>query len=593
MIIEGGFSIMICSKRYIQGIIRICFLILSIVLVLNHHPQNQKCFAYAAFYGQPKITSSVPSRISSSTIFSFGNSRTANKILSLSSPAEDNFTNKPSQQLMKKLTRPEKKALEREKKESLADNTNKNNKSISQQRRSTLAAVEQLSKDSSQPEDVMRAIKRAQYMQHEKSLVQIQSFLCDSDKDILCNNSSLLTRLAVAFLSIPNHQHAQEVLTLRNRTNNSIPHDSAALIRALLRVQNVTEARTILEHELPLTETEEPKDVLRIQCRAQSLASIASYYFLNGNATEAIQTCDVLLRPLGAILRLHNNEMFKMPWLKLIQSANQCEVQIRTGKKQQPCVDTTTNVVYTVLDVMNTFPSDNDDLIYEALSNALVRRVEFVTGAVSMNDLPPNDRGEVAFIGRSNVGKSSLVNMVLNRKSLAYISKRPGKTQQFNYFAVNDKPDLLRQIKYGDEVSGEKDRDSFYIVDMPGFGYAEVPQQQRQKWSDFMQTYASKRDNLRVLFHLVDSRHGPSADDERIMSEIGSVVREKISYVIVLTKSDKNGGGAGRVSNSVMDSLRVAMKNANIKNSPVLLTSAETKLGRDDIWRYLKMAAEV
>ena len=105
-----------------------------------------------------------------------------------------------------------------------------------------------------------------------------------------------------------------------------------------------------------------------------------------------------------------------------------------------------------------------------------------------------------------------------------------------------------------------------------------------------MQTYVSKRDNLPVLFHLVDSRHGPSADDERIMSEIGSVVRD----VIVLTKSDKNAGaGEGRVSNSVMDSLRVAMKNANIKNSLVLLTSAETKLGRDDIWRYLKMAAEV
>ena len=134
---------------------------------------------------------------------------------------------------------------------------------------------------------------------------------------------------------------------------------------------------------------------------------------------------------------------------------------------------------------------------------------------------------------------------------------------------------------------------SYFIVDMPGFGYAEVPQQQRQKWSDFMQTYVSKRDNLRVVFHLVDSRHGPSADDERIMSEIGSVVREKISYVIVSTKSDKNGSGAGRVSNSVMDSLRVAMQNADIKNSPVLLTSAETKLGRDDIWRYLKKAAEV
>ena len=82
-----------------------------------------------------------------------------------------------------------------------------------------------------------------------------------------------------------------------------------------------------------------------------------------------------------------------------------------------------------------------------------------------------------------------------NRKSLAFISKTPGKTQQFNYFAVNDKPDLARQIRYGDDVLGTKDPDSFYIVDLPGFGFAKVPQKQRQEWSDFMDEYLTKRES--------------------------------------------------------------------------------------------------
>jgi GTP-binding protein EngB required for normal cell division len=126
-------------------------------------------------------------------------------------------------------------------------------------------------------------------------------------------------------------------------------------------------------------------------------------------------------------------------------------------------------------------------------------------------------------------------------------------------------------------------------VDLPGFGYAEVPEHQRRKWSDFMQHYVSNRENLRVVFHLVDSRHGPSSDDERIMKDIGTILcKKQVAYVIALTKSDK----IGKVSQKVMDSLRVAMKNANISSSPILLTSAETKLGRDDVWRYLKLAAE-
>jgi len=246
---------------------------------------------------------------------------------------------------------------------------------------------------------------------------------------------------------------------------------------------------------------------------------------------------------------------------------------------------------------METFPSDNSDNAYEVLGNALVRRTLFVTGAVNMDGLPPADRGEVMFIGRSNVGKSSLVNMVTNRKSLAFTSKTPGKTQQFNYFAVNDKPGREKEIKYGDIVEGEKDPDSFYIVDAPGFGYAKVPHAKRKAWLDFTRDYVSTRKTLRVIFHLVDSRHGPTDEDSSIMRQMSDSLPKHVSYVIVLTKADKNVKGTsaqnqGKVSISVLDGLRQTMKENRVGSVPVILTSSETKLGRDDMWRYMRLAAE-
>ncbi|EED91354.1 predicted protein, partial [Thalassiosira pseudonana CCMP1335] len=175
---------------------------------------------------------------------------------------------------------------------------------------------------------------------------------------------------------------------------------------------------------------------------------------------------------------------------------------------------------------MIAFPSENKDGTFEALCNALVRRTVFVTGAVGMDGCPEADRGEVAFIGRSNVGKSSLVNMLTNRKSLAFTSKTPGKTQQFNYFAVNDKPELARQIRYG-------------------FGFAKVPQKQRQQWSDFMEQYFEQRETLRIVFHLIDARHGPTDEDSNIMKKVSTILgSKKAQYVIILTKADKNVKGA-------------------------------------------------
>ena len=261
-------------------------------------------------------------------------------------------------------------------------------------------------------------------------------------------------------------------------------------------------------------------------------------------------------------------------------------------------MDMPCNVVYSVLNVMMTFPSENSDRVYEILSNALVRRVIFVTGAVNMDGCPAADRGEAAFVGRSNVGKSSLVNMVTNRKSLAYTSKRPGKTQQFNFFAVNDKPGREKEIRYGDVLPGKKDPDSFYLVDLPGFGYAKVPEKVRQEWSSFREEYISHRKTLRVLFHLVDGRHGPTEEDASIMKQVAENLPAYATYVAVLTKADKNVKGSssdktlGRVSPDVMNQMREVMKENGVASAPVILTSAETKLGRDDIWRYLRLAAE-
>lgn len=255
--------------------------------------------------------------------------------------------------------------------------------------------------------------------------------------------SSLLARLAVAFLNIRNHTRALEVINLRKEElghqeqSVSNPSESASIVRALLRygssttlINNDTDissnnlfdiAMDILEDELPfpmsnstiISHNEEQDQHEReiIKYRSLTLLFIASNCFKQGEVSLAFKACD-MLRMLGPMVTKKKIPV-QMPWLKLIQSAASYESQRRA---QNTTLAAATfpgaNVVYSVLDCMNTFPSENDDAVYEALSNSLVRRVEFVTGAVSMKDLPPPDRGEVAFIGRSNVGKSSLVNMV-------------------------------------------------------------------------------------------------------------------------------------------------------------------------------------
>lgn len=176
---------------------------------------------------------------------------------------------------------------------------------------------------------------------------------------------------------------------------------------------------------------------------------------------------------------------------------------------------------------------------------------------------------------------------------MAYTSKTPGKTQQFNFFSVNDIPGREKEIRYGDEVVGQADADSFLIADLPGFGFAKVPQQQREEWSKFMSQYLKERSNLRVVFHLVDSRHGPTSEDKKIMRQVSENLSSKASYFVVLTKADKNIKGApGKVSKSVQQDLRNAMNENGVGKRPVILTSSNTKLGRDDMWRHMRLAAE-
>lgn len=142
--------------------------------------------------------------------------------------------------------------------------------------------------------------------------------------------------------------------------------------------------------------------------------------------------------------------------------------------------------------------------------------VDFVKGVVAMSGLPPPDRLEVCFAGRSNVGKSSLINALTGRKNLARASNTPGRTQEINFFAL-----------------GEVNR---FLVDLPGYGYAEAPLAVVAKWQALLKSYLAGRQTLRRAFVLIDTRHGVKPVDEEIMELLD---RSAVTFQVVMTKSDK------------------------------------------------------
>ncbi len=144
------------------------------------------------------------------------------------------------------------------------------------------------------------------------------------------------------------------------------------------------------------------------------------------------------------------------------------------------------------------------------------RPFQFVKGCVRVDDLPPPDRIEVAFAGRSNVGKSSLINALTGRKNLARTSNTPGRTRELNIFEAEMAP--------------------IRIVDMPGFGFARAPKPTVEAWNKLIHAYLRGRANLRRVYLLVDARHGPKANDLSVMNELDT---DAVSYQVVMTKVDK------------------------------------------------------
>jgi GTP-binding protein len=143
--------------------------------------------------------------------------------------------------------------------------------------------------------------------------------------------------------------------------------------------------------------------------------------------------------------------------------------------------------------------------------------VDFLKGVTAMEGLPPPDRIEVCFAGRSNVGKSSLINALTGRKNLARASNTPGRTQEINYFAAGDR---------------------LYLVDLPGYGFAEAPVTVVEKWQKLLRAYLADRQTLRRAFVLIDMRHGVKAVDEEVLALLD---RSAVTFQAVLTKADKVG----------------------------------------------------
>ena len=180
-----------------------------------------------------------------------------------------------------------------------------------------------------------------------------------------------------------------------------------------------------------------------------------------------------------------------------------------------------------------------------------IREITFVGGSVSWSGLPSDGRPEVAFAGRSNVGKSSLLNALAGRRALARTSGTPGKTREFNYYLVNER---------------------LYFVDLPGFGYAKTSKRERARWARLIERYIAERDTLRLVVHLVDSRHEPGALDR---SFIGLMRGSDVPWVIALTKCDKLSGN-DRVKTERR--MREMLSTFGLE-IPVFLTSSQTKRG--------------
>lgn len=182
--------------------------------------------------------------------------------------------------------------------------------------------------------------------------------------------------------------------------------------------------------------------------------------------------------------------------------------------------------------------------------------LETVIGVTSK--IPQNTMPEIAFAGKSNVGKSSLINALMNRKSLARTSAQPGKTQTINFYNIND---------------------ALYFVDLPGYGYAKVSYQEKEKWGKMIENYLRQSKVLKAVFLLVDIRHDPSAND-KIMYEW--ILSNGFHPIIIATKADKIN------CSQLQKQLKAVRQGLNVdKDTIVIPFSAQTKQGREEIYKLI------
>ena len=188
----------------------------------------------------------------------------------------------------------------------------------------------------------------------------------------------------------------------------------------------------------------------------------------------------------------------------------------------------------------------------------VIKQVNLETVCGITSKIPDNQLPEIAFAGKSNVGKSSLINALMNRKSLARTSSQPGKTQTINFYNIND---------------------AMYLVDLPGYGYAKVSESERAKWGRMIENYLHTSEQLQAVFLLIDIRHTPGANDKTMYDWI---VYQGYQPIIIATKLDK------LKRSQVQKALKEVRAGLGLKAGDVVIPfSAETKQGRDEIWALM------
>ncbi len=199
---------------------------------------------------------------------------------------------------------------------------------------------------------------------------------------------------------------------------------------------------------------------------------------------------------------------------------------------------------------------DADEISLEKGRLLFARGADFVKGVVAMDGLPPADRLEICFAGRSNVGKSSLINALTGRKNLARASNTPGRTQEINFFTLGE---------------------SHYVVDLPGYGYAEAPVAVVEKWQKLLKTYLSGRVSLRRSFVLIDTRHGIKAVDDEIMTLLD---QSAVTFQVVMTKADKVKEAE---RDKILAQVRKALSKHPAAYPELLMTSSEKGWGIENL----------